>query len=110
MSYCNEHGIPHSEYLSWDPEDRAKTIAYLLEQGERCTMCGTAGWEWEENRFAYMAVDNFCQGCYQKSVYSETMSNSLPGTNVKLIPVTSDLKAKMAVVGRRRREMDIEEE
>ena len=33
-------------------------------------MCGTAPWEWEENKFAFTAVDEFCQGCYQKSIFT----------------------------------------
>lgn len=64
-------------------------------------MCGTAGWEWEENKFAYTAVDDFCQGCYQKSRHSEG-TRSLPGTNVKLVPTTPFLKAKMAVAETKR--------
>ena len=72
MSYCYEHGIPHSKFLKWDPEDRAKTLAFALESALRCSMCGTASWEWEENKFAYTAVDEFCQGCYQKSIFSDT--------------------------------------
>lgn len=105
MSYCTDKGIPHSVFLDWEPEDRAKVIAFLMEQAERCTMCGTAPWEWDENKFAYTAVDHFCQGCYQKSIYSDTMSKSLPGTNVKLVPTTPVMKAKMAVLGKRRQKM-----
>ena len=102
MSYCFERGIPHSKFLKWDPEDRAKTIAYALEQGLRCNMCGTALWEWEENRFAFTAIDEFCQGCYQKAIFSDTQSTSLPGTNVKLVPTTPQLTAQMAVKARKR--------
>ena len=42
MSYCFEHGIPHSKFLKWDAEDRAKTLAFALESSMRCSMCGTA--------------------------------------------------------------------
>lgn len=65
-------------------------------------MCGTAGWEWDENKFAYTAVDDFCQGCYQKAMRSESNSKSLPGTNVKLVPTTPLLKAKMAIAEKKR--------
>lgn len=102
MSYCYDKGIPHSKYLSWDAEDRAKLMAYLMESNLRCTLCGTAGWEWDENKFAYTAVDEFCRGCYQKSVYKDTEGSSLPGTNVRLVPTTPILKAKMVVSARRR--------
>ena len=93
--------MPHSEFLSWDPEDRAKTVAALLEQAERCQMCGTAAWEWSEDRFAYTPIDHFCQGCYQKNIYQDTISHALPGTTVKLVPTTPMLKAKMAVNAKR---------
>lgn len=78
-------------------------MALLLEKSERCDMCGTASWEWEENRFAYEAVDHFCQGCYLKSVYSDQESTSLPGTNVVLVPVTSQRRAERQVAEERRR-------
>jgi len=103
MSFCFEQGIPHSEFLDWAPEDKAKTLAFAMEQAARCSMCGTAPWEWEENKYAYTAVDEFCNGCYQKSVFSDQESRSLPGTNVKLIATTPLVKAKMQVAAKRRR-------
>lgn len=108
MSFCSEHGIPHSKFLKWEAEDRAKQIAYLLENSMRCQLCGTASWEWEENRFAYTAVDEFCQGCYQKSIYSDTQGSSLPGTNAKLIPTTPQLTAQMAMKARKRARLKME--
>jgi hypothetical protein len=102
MSYCYEHGIPHSKFLKWDPEDRAKTVAFALESSLRCSMCGTAPWEWEQNKFAYTAMDEFCQGCYQKSIFSDTEGSSLPGTNVKLVPTTPQLTAQLALKAKRR--------
>jgi hypothetical protein len=102
MSYCYEKGIPHSRFLKWDPEDRAKVLAFAYESSLRCQLCGTAPWEWEENKFAFTAVDEFCQGCYMKSVYSDTQGSSLPGTNVKLIPTTPQLTAKLAMKARKR--------
>lgn len=109
MSYCVDKGIPHSEFLGWDPEDRAKLVAWMLEDADRCSMCGTAPWEWAENRFAYTAVDDFCQGCYQKAIFTEQQSQSLPGTNVKLVPTTPALLAQMQVKEKRRRKTLAEE-
>jgi hypothetical protein len=100
-----DKGIPHSKFLEWDSDDRSKLVAYLLEQGERCDMCGTASWEWEENRFAYEPISSFCQGCYQKQVFSDTEHDSLAGTTVTLIPVTSLRKAERKVAAERMREM-----
>jgi len=101
MSFCNDKGIPHSVYMEWEADDRAKAIAYMLESGARCSMCGTASWEWEENKFAYTAVDEFCQGCYQKSIFGDTQGSSLPGTNVRLVPTTPQLTAQMAMKARK---------
>lgn len=105
MGYCFEKGIPHSEFVEWEPEDRAKVIAYSMESSLRCSQCGTAGWEWEENKHAYGAVDEFCQGCYQRAMFSDTESKSLPGTNVKLVPMTPRLKAQLFVKARKREKM-----
>ena len=106
MSYCYEKAIPHSEFLKWDPGDRAKVLAFAMEQTSRCSMCGTAEWEWEENKFAYTAVEDFCKGCYQKSVFSDREGTSLPGTNVKLVPTTPLLRAKLAVRAKKRGRME----
>ena len=109
MSYTIDHGIPHSTWLEkWSPDDRSKVVAYLLEQTERCDMCGTAPWEWEENKFAYEAVDTFCQGCYLKSVYSDSQTSSLPGTNVELVPYSPMRAAERAVREGRRRKIAAE--
>lgn len=102
MGYCYEKAIPHSVFLNWSAEDRSKVLAYAMEQSQRCTGCGTAPWEWEENKFAYTAVDEFCPGCYQKSLFQDGESRSLPGTSVKLIPTTPALKAKLQVAEKKR--------
>ena len=47
-------------------------------------------------------MDEFCQGCYQKSMFSDTQGSSLPGTNVKLVPTTPQLTAQMAMKARKR--------
>jgi hypothetical protein len=102
MMFCNEHGIPHSKFLKWKPDDRAKALAYKLEEGLRCSMCGTASWEWEENKFAFTAMEEFCPGCYQKSIFSDQQGSSLPGTNVKLVPTTPQLTAQMRMKAKKR--------
>ena len=109
MSYCFEKGISHDEFLSWSNESRAKTLAYALEQATRCQLCGTAQWEWDENRFAYEPEEKFCQGCHLKSVASEG-NNSLPGTTVELTPVTEMHKARKQVMYSRRALIDMTDE
>lgn len=107
MSYCFERGISHGEFLAWSGEDRAKTLAYALEQASRCQLCGTAQWEWDENRFAYEAEEQFCQGCYMKHVASEG-NNNLPGTTVELVPVTELSRAQKTVRAQRLAQMEMD--
>lgn len=93
MRYCHEHGIPHSRYVAeWTKEDKAKEVAFMLEEGQRCPSCGTAHWEWEENKYAYTTEEVFCQGCYIKSRSSED-NNSLPGTTIELVKPTPEVLA-----------------
>lgn len=93
MTYCYEQGIPHSEFLQWNPEDRAKTLAFMLEQGSKCGMCGTAEWEWEADRRAYEPVEKFCMGCYLRHMANED-SGSMPGTTIALEPSRSKKAAQ----------------
>lgn len=105
MRYCLEKGIPHDDWLSWSPESRAKHLAAMLFESDMCQLCGTAQWEWEENRFAYEAEEQFCQGCYIKAVSSEDR-NSLPGTTINLVATTEQQKAERLLAAQRRAEMD----
>lgn len=94
MSLCNDWGIPHSEFLEWDPEDRAKAMAFVSAKAERCDLCGTAQYEWDENRHAYEPVETFCMGCYLKSGAEES-DTYLPGSSITLIDTDSVRYAKM---------------
>lgn len=100
--------MPHSEFLSWDADDRAKALGFMAYEGEKCALCGTADWEWEEDRFAYEPVLHQCWGCYYKSVYHDSLSKPAPGTTVELQKVTPQMAAQRAVrdekMARRRRE------
>lgn len=93
MLICSEAGIPHSEYMEWSDVDRSKAIAFQIEKNSKCAMCGTAEWEWEENRFAYEPVAKLCMGCYVKEVASEDTMQQ-PGTTISLAPTTTIASAK----------------
>lgn len=108
VSYCTEKGIPHSEFLEWDAPSRAKLTAFLLEQAETCQLCGTAGWEWEENRYAYDVEEIFCPGCYRKEISSD--GDKLPGTRIELVPVTKELRDKQYILNKRREHIHRERE
>lgn len=107
VSYCVDKGIPHSEFLNWSSQDRAKTVAYIMEYGLVCSMCGTAEWEWEENPHAYSAEEEWCKGCYTKSVASED-AGKMPGTTVVLKPSSELSLAEKKAVHRRRARMNEE--
>lgn len=96
-------GIPHSEFLEWLPEDRAKALAFQIEKSSKCVLCGTAEWEWEENKRAYEPIEKFCMGCYLKSIAGED-SGSMAGTTVTLVPTSSVASAKRLVALKRKQE------
>jgi hypothetical protein len=93
LSFCTEHGIPHSEFLDWEPDDRAKALAFVIEKSARCDMCGTAQWEWDKDPFAYEPVEKMCKGCYLKHMAQEG-SGAMPGTTVSLEPTRGVQAAK----------------
>lgn len=105
MSYCNQHGIPHSEFMEWSPEDRAKALAFVLESSERCSLCGTAAWEWADNPHAYEPEEKFCKGCYLKGVYTEASDSSIKGTTVVLAKNTPMRRAQLQVTVAKHRRM-----
>jgi len=84
VGWCADHGLPHSALLGWDPQDRAKLVAHLLEAGERCQMCGTAAWEWEADQYAYTPMATMCTGCHLKDSAAE--ENLPAGTTMTLVP------------------------
>lgn len=109
MAYCYERGLPHSEFLTWPAEDRAKILAHRIEQSLRCDMCGTADWEWDPkqggSRHAYDHQEKFCQGCYIKSAAAED-KKTLPGTSIVLVKLSSRQKAQQWVAQKRRAKRD----
>ncbi len=87
LGYCYDHGIPWSRYLEeFSQEDRARVMAFATEKAERCQLCGTAEWEWLENKFAYHAAREVCFGCQQKDLLREEETGQQPGVSITLIP------------------------
>lgn len=110
-----DHSIPHSQFLEWDPEDRDKVIAYLMEEADRCSQCGTKASEWAEDRFAYVAEGHWCQGCYNIDAENEVLrggpnGRTMPGTTVKLVLNTAQKRAELAEMARRWRERKTEDQ
>lgn len=86
MRWCAQTGVPHSRLLTWEPADRAKLLAHLLEEASRCSSCGTAAWEWEDDRFAYSATAVVCQGCFHLEAAAEDATDAPPGARMVLVP------------------------
>jgi hypothetical protein len=71
----------------------------VLEETLRCTLCGTAEWEWEHDKRAYAPVEEFCMGCYLKSVFTDDLG---PGASIGLAPTGTVEHAKRLVAEKRR--------
>lgn len=41
-------GIPHSVFLSWNPDDQDKHLAYVRAKNEICPECGTREEDWRD--------------------------------------------------------------
>lgn len=101
MAYCHDKAVPHSEFLSrWSPEDRAKVFAYSAERSCFCQMCGTAPWQWAENRFAFEATREVCYGCQQKDVLRDDDAKMPPGASVVLISQAEGQRRRYAELER----------
>lgn len=81
--------------MEWDDDDRQKAIAFEIEKNSKCQLCGTAEWEWEENKRAYEPYEHHCMGCYYKAILQEESGQGMPGTTISLIPTGSIEHAKM---------------
>lgn len=80
-------GIPHSVFLSWDPLDQDKALAWEAEQRTVCSGCGTRKTEWEKNRFAYVGQQHYCPGCDVLEQERENVREDARGVSVGLIPI-----------------------
>lgn len=104
MAYCHDQAIPHSRFLEeWSEEDRSKLFAYIMEKAERCQMCGTAPWEWEENKFAYVPVHQVCLGCQKKDVLRDDDEKPPAGSSIVLIPGSEAERLEREKAQRRKR-------
>lgn len=67
MDYCGPIGLRHSEFLSWDRDDRDKAIVWAMRRRQACGSCGTRPDEWNPDlggsNTAYVAEIRSCRGC-----------------------------------------------
>ena len=69
-------------------------MAFVQVKSMHCDLCGTAEYEWDENRRAYEPVEKICMGCYLKAG-AEEGETYLPGSSISLISTDSVEYAKM---------------
>ena len=97
LNYTAERGIPHGFFLGgkdeWGPEDRAKVLAWYIEQVLTCSECGTQQAEWDPKQGGHLQAYDVkswaCNGCrLSQEVYSSTMKDNpdLHGIKVRLVP------------------------
>lgn len=78
MRVCKEWRIPHSQFLSWEPEDQAKALAHYVFEARRCTACGVHPEDWPDPTVpVFEATSDVCPGCaeldrYQRYVKERT--------------------------------------
>jgi hypothetical protein len=86
LAYVVPKGIPHSEFLGWDPLDQDKALAWEAEQRTVCTGCGTRKSEWDKDRFAYVGQQHYCPGCDVLAQEQENVREGAHGFSVGLVP------------------------
>lgn len=74
----------------WTPDDAELALAWKRVQADKCSGCGTAKDEWEEDRFAYVAHTWVCPGC--ENIENEKQNDprkdqgGTPGLKTYLLP------------------------
>lgn len=85
MAFCNSHGIPHSVFLEWDPDDQDKALGFEKEQSKACSGCGTRKEEWDLDRFAFVADSWTCPGCEVLAQARDDIPEGRQGVKVFLV-------------------------
>ncbi len=94
MNYCAPIGLRHSEFLSWDRDDRDAAIVWALRRSQSCPGCGVHPDEWDPaeggHRAAFVAEVVACPGCAAVETRQNRMGRDrdkgrlLPGSSVVL--------------------------
>lgn len=92
MSYCGPKGLAHSKFLSWDPDDQDKALAWMIAQNEVCPRCGTRNEDWVDERGHYRmppvmeAIPIRCYGCAETDRVEESIPKEQRGIYVVARP------------------------
>jgi hypothetical protein len=89
LAWCEEHGIPPSEFRTWSDDDQDEVLGFRREKAKVC-QCGTHPDEWERDRNAYTIEIYECPGCRQLELARAELSKmdlaERAGKYVYLIP------------------------
>ncbi len=102
VALAHQHGIPHSKYLTWSPDDREAEARYLEHERHQesgtCQQCGIhrSTWDpdWGGDKFAptMVPVIRFCLACQmyaQKQKEMESRGLNVPGYFIAWEPAKS---------------------
>lgn len=96
MAVAAGYRVRHSEFLSWDRDDRDKAIWWHLRTQATCPGCGTRAEEWDEarggHRDAFVAELSRCRGCELRG-RAEASVGKDDGRGIRVI-LTPNPKAK----------------
>lgn len=84
MAFCNDKGIPHSEFLEWPENDQDKALAFRRFESTRCGTCGTREEDWEEHRHAFIGDLYRCPGCEILEQEKSNVPDGEKGIHVRL--------------------------
>ncbi|BBG01554.1 MULTISPECIES: hypothetical protein [Pseudonocardia] len=80
MDVCEIYQVPHSQFLSWDPDDRDKAVMHQVRKQERCPSCGTHPDDWDPevggSVDAYTAKRVHCRGCQETEKANEALEKA----------------------------------
>lgn len=90
MAVCMKLGIRHSEFMSWDRDDRDKALWFHIHELETCPDCGTRPDEWDPDKggsdTAYRAELHKCWGCNERALAEKKVTEAM-GAGVRPVLV-----------------------
>lgn len=100
MAYCGPRGIPHGQFLAWEPDDQDKALAWVLLDRAVCPGCGTFPDEWVDPMTGRTVPDPpyvpelvRCYGCAEREAFTAEVrkgGGDLDGMRVRLRPFDPD--------------------
>ena len=89
--------MPHSQFRSWSPGDRAKALAYQAYQRGICPQCGTREDDWTDDdgeyTEAYVAISHKCFGCEEIAMKQREIPEGRAGDGMKVLLMPSSVLA-----------------